>query len=76
MGTTTISLSDNAYEQLKAEKRAGESFSDVVLRLTEGVDLESYYGVLSEETGEELAAIIADRRRDSRRSPFSFPENE
>lgn len=31
MGTTTISLSDNAYERLKAEKRAGESFSDVVL---------------------------------------------
>lgn len=38
--------------------------SDVVRRLTKGVDLESYYGVLSPETGEELAAIVADRRHD------------
>jgi predicted CopG family antitoxin len=32
MGTTTISLSDEAYEVLKAQKRDGESFSDLVLR--------------------------------------------
>jgi len=32
MGTTTISLSDDAYKVLKAEKREGESFSDLILR--------------------------------------------
>lgn len=64
MGTKTISLADDAYDRLKAEKREGESFSDVVRRLTKGVDMESYYGVLSTETGDELAAIVADRRRD------------
>jgi predicted CopG family antitoxin len=32
MGTTTISLSDEAYKALKAEKREGESFSDLILR--------------------------------------------
>jgi predicted CopG family antitoxin len=32
MGTTTISLSDEAYRVLKAQKREGESFSDLVLR--------------------------------------------
>ena len=32
MGTTTISLSDEAYSLLKAQKREGESFSDLVLR--------------------------------------------
>lgn len=32
MGTTTISLSDEAYGVLKAQKREGESFSDLVLR--------------------------------------------
>lgn len=32
MGTTTISLSDEAYRILKAQKREGESFSDLVLR--------------------------------------------
>jgi predicted CopG family antitoxin len=32
MGTTTISLSDEAYRVLKAQKKEGESFSDLVLR--------------------------------------------
>ncbi|OGD48201.1 hypothetical protein A3K69_02140 [Candidatus Bathyarchaeota archaeon RBG_16_57_9] len=32
MGTTTISLSDEAYKVLKAEKKEGESFSDLILR--------------------------------------------
>lgn len=32
MGTTTISLSDEAYKVLKAQKKEGESFSDLILR--------------------------------------------
>lgn len=32
MGTTTISLSNEAYRILKAQKKEGESFSDLVLR--------------------------------------------
>jgi predicted CopG family antitoxin len=32
MGTTTISLSEEAYSLLKAQKRDGESFSDLILR--------------------------------------------
>lgn len=34
MATTTISLTEEAYENLKALKRRDESFSDVVMRLT------------------------------------------
>jgi len=33
MGTKTISLEDSAYSRLKAVKRPGESFSDVVNRV-------------------------------------------
>jgi predicted CopG family antitoxin len=33
MGTTTISLSDEAYRVLKSQKRDGESFSDLILRI-------------------------------------------
>lgn len=32
MGTTTISLSNEAYRVLKSQKREGESFSDLILR--------------------------------------------
>jgi len=34
MATKTISLTEEAYERLKAHKREDESFSDVVNRLT------------------------------------------
>lgn len=64
MGTKTISLADDAYERLRAEKRENESFSDVVRRLTEGVSLEEYYGVLSEETADELEEIVSRRREE------------
>ncbi|MWG34415.1 antitoxin VapB family protein [Halomarina oriensis] len=34
MSSKNISLREDAYERLAAQKREGESFSDVVLRLT------------------------------------------
>lgn len=62
MGTKTVSLSDNAYERLAAEKREGESFSDVVCRLTEGVDLSEFHGVLSDETADEIEEHVSESR--------------
>lgn len=35
MGSRNISLTDDAYERLKAHKREDESFSDVVTRLAD-----------------------------------------
>ena len=32
MATTTITITDEAYKAMKAEKKEGESFSDVILR--------------------------------------------
>ncbi|MHA2294552.1 MAG: antitoxin VapB family protein [Candidatus Hodarchaeales archaeon] len=37
MGSKTISLDDEAYKRLKREKKANESFSDVVKRITKPV---------------------------------------
>jgi len=65
MGTKTISLADDAYEKLKARKREGESFSDVVRRLAGGVTLAEYHGVLDGGTADELEAIV-ERRREER----------
>jgi predicted CopG family antitoxin len=34
MPTRTLSITDEAYKALKASKKEGESFTDVILRLT------------------------------------------
>jgi predicted CopG family antitoxin len=62
MGTKTISLADDAYDRLKAEKRENESFSDTVRRLTAGVRLADYYGALNNETADEVETIMLERR--------------
>ena len=36
MVTKTLRISESAYDVLTAHKRPGESFSDVILRVTEG----------------------------------------
>ena len=35
MDTKTLTISEEAYERLKAHKRDDESFTDTILRLTE-----------------------------------------
>lgn len=64
MGTKTISLADDAYEKLKAHKREGESFSDVVRRLAGGATLAEYHGVLTEETAANLERSVEGRRQE------------
>lgn len=66
MATKTISLSEDAYERLRAAKREGESFSDVVRRLTAGSRVTDYHGALSAETADELGERIDERRREHR----------
>lgn len=34
MGTKSLTITEEAYERLKAHKREGESFTETVLRLT------------------------------------------
>lgn len=36
MGTKSLTITEEAYEQLRAHKREGESFTDTILRLTGG----------------------------------------
>lgn len=66
MATKTISLDEEAYERLKAHKREGESFSEVVKRIAGERSWTEVAGILSEEEAEELEAIIDDGRKRSR----------
>jgi predicted CopG family antitoxin len=64
MGTKTISLEDSAYERLKAAKRAGESFSDVVRRVLGAREpsLLDFTRLLDKRTADRLADAIERMR--------------
>lgn len=74
LGTKTISLTEEAYERLKAAKKEGESFSDVVNRISPGVRLEEYWGVLDDDAADELRETVAEGR-DRRRAVRSERRN-
>ncbi len=58
MAHKTLTISEEAYNALKKLKREGESFSDVILRLTKSHGLLEY--VLSTEFSNDLAESIEE----------------
>ena len=70
MGVRTLTVTDAAYERLAALKRPGESFTDVILRLTGRRSLTELADAFSPGEARSLAeAMLAarDERRDARR---------
>lgn len=64
MGTKTIGLREDVYERLKARKREGESFTDLVDRLIDetNVDWRERFGTLSEDEAAELERVVSASR--------------
>lgn len=53
MATKTITVTENAYESLKALKKEEESFSDVLLRIGEKkCTVDTFFGLLSGDATE------------------------
>lgn len=64
MGTKTIGLREDAYERLKARKRADESFTDLVERLLDEAttDWREGFGTLPSEESADLERVTKEVR--------------
>jgi predicted CopG family antitoxin len=62
MATKTITVTEDAYERLKACKEDGESFSETITRITSGASLADYIGILDDDTAEAIRSEIAEQR--------------
>jgi predicted CopG family antitoxin len=63
MAVKTITVTEDAYEALKARKASNESFSEAILRVTKRKPLSAFFGALSEKTGERLEAAVREARK-------------
>jgi len=66
MATKTISLTEQAYRRLRSRKGPDESFSDVVIRLTERRPLTDFAGMLSPSSIDSIRMAIEASRRERR----------
>jgi len=68
MGTKNIAISDEAYQMLKALKKSGESFTDVIERMTRKSSVLELAGVLSKGEVASVERHVKEiRKRSSRR---------
>lgn len=65
MGTKNIAISDEAYERLKTLKKSGESFTDVIERITRTRDILELAGTLSRGEGHDMMRRVEEVRKES-----------
>lgn len=63
MSTRTIALAEDAYEALFRMKRPGESFSDIVRRLTRRRSLTELADIMDRKAGDAVAAAVEANRQ-------------
>ncbi len=66
MATKTISITEEAYERLKAKKENNESFTDVINKITGRRSIMEFAGILSDEDAEKIEEHIKGIRQRSR----------
>ena len=64
MAFKTITLSEEAYKRLKERKKENESFSDVVLRLTNISTLRDFVGIIDSSYLDEIEKNIEKIREE------------
>jgi predicted CopG family antitoxin len=66
VASKTLNITEDAYELLKARKRPGESFTDVITRLAGYRSLEELEGILTPGQADALEDAVREGRRRSR----------
>lgn len=66
MGTRTLAVSDEVYARLRALKRPGESFTDLLDRLSGRPSLMDLAGALPREEVATLRRVVEEGRARSR----------
>ncbi len=67
MATKTISITEEAYDRLNFKKAKNESFSEVINRLTNKVNILDFAGILSKEEWKKLEENVKKSRLLSRK---------
>ena len=67
MAVKTITVTEEAYNTLKAMKTIDESFSDAILRIGKRKPLMSFYGILKGKSGEDFENVIMETRKRHRK---------
>ena len=67
MATKNIAISEEAYQRLKALKKPGESFTDVIERVTRTRGVLDLVGVISATQAKKVAGKIQESRAESSR---------
>lgn len=62
MATKTISITEDAYERLAALKKGNESFSEIIGKLTNKVNILDFFGILNKEEADNLEKSIKNLR--------------
>ncbi|MEK6838020.1 MAG: antitoxin VapB family protein [Nanoarchaeota archaeon] len=62
MAVKTITVTEKAYEALKAKKAPNESFSETILRFAGSRSLKEFAGALSDESAKRLKESIKEIR--------------
>lgn len=62
MSVKTITITEDAYNRLAARKTEGESFSEVIRKLTGRHSLLELAGILTESEAKKVEAAIREQR--------------
>jgi predicted CopG family antitoxin len=65
MGTKNIAISDEAYQRLKSLKKPGESFTELIERMTKKKGVLDLAGVLTVKEGRTMRETVERMREES-----------